>query len=167
MKKLKILIVLSALVVMIPGVSMAERSFGKMYEECGLGGLIFYETDYPIVGIISNITWDLGTTATSSNVSNTGCATDSAKLADFIYDSYVNLEEETVQGDGTHLQALLSIAGCQESARPMLIQSIRSEFSKSLMEKDYYGKTRFSKSENYYNIFQKQVGASSSCQIST
>lgn len=166
MKNLKVLIVLLALVILIPGASISARSFAKMYEECGLGGLIFLETDYPIVGMISNITWDLGTTATSSNVSNT-CANDSAKVADFIYESYVNLEEETVRGDGTHLQALLTIAGCQESARPMLIQSIRGEFSKSLMEKDYFGKSRFSKSENYYNIFQKQVGASSSCAFST
>ena len=162
MNKIKLLIVIGTLLVALPGLSFAERNAGKLFEECGIGGLLF--ENIPVAAIISNIIWDLGTTAISSHASKT-CRTDSAQLADFIYESYVNLEEETVQGEGAHLQALLSIAHCGESARPALIQSIRADFSKSLSAEGYLGQSRYSKSVAFYSLIQARVGSSSSCQI--
>jgi|APSaa5957512622_1039677.scaffolds.fasta_scaffold420405_1 hypothetical protein len=71
MKKLFFIFVL---VLLSTSIYAKERGkLAKAFRNCGLGAMIFDEE--PIGAIISNIVWDLGTTATtSSSMSPDSCA---------------------------------------------------------------------------------------------
>lgn len=49
----------------MPAQAKSNRTFGQIYTQCGLGAMIAPHT--PVVAAITNVTWDLGTTAISSN----------------------------------------------------------------------------------------------------
>lgn len=124
--------------------------------DCGIGAMIFSET--PVGAVISNIIWDLGTTAVSSNISSQNtCKGKNVKVAQFIGTTYANLVEETVKGDGQHIYAMLDIMGCNPSSHTKMIDSIRSDFSQSIRNPAYVEKTSLVKFEEYYNIVQAKV----------
>ncbi len=61
------------------------REFAEIYTDCGLGAMIAPRT--PAVAAVTNVTWDLGTTAISSNISSPdSCMGGQAKMAAFIKD---------------------------------------------------------------------------------
>lgn len=76
-----------------------SREFADIYTDCGLGAMIAPKT--PGVAAVTNVTWDLGTTAVSSNISSPdACVGGKEKTAAFIHDSYSSLEEDLAKGDG-------------------------------------------------------------------
>lgn len=124
--------------------------------DCGIGAMIF--SNLPVGAVISNVIWDLGTTAvTSAGVSKNTCEGKRAKTAMFIGATYANLEDETVKGNGQHMHAMLNIMSCKASAHDGIIQSVRSDFAKSLQSASYAGKSMPQKAEEYYNIVQAKV----------
>lgn len=127
MKKLAKLSLVAALVAGIT-VSAQARSFGEIYTQCGLGGAIAPNT--PAVAAITNVTWDLGTTAISSNISSDGsCSTGSAKVAAFISDSYPSLEKEVAQGEGQYLDTLVSMTKPADMTKADFVAAIRADFA--------------------------------------
>jgi len=121
------------------------------WQHCGLGAIVFPET--PIGAAISNITSDLGTTAVLSKVlSEESCAGNTSnQAAVFIYDSYADLEEETLKGEGQHVAALLDIYNCGAEAKTQVKSGIQAKFVNDLSQPDYAKKAKFDKVKAYYN----------------
>jgi len=118
----------------------------NIYTQCGIGALIFQNTGW--AAAISNIIWDLGTTASTTTTSSEDqCAGKGASVAKFIHETYASVEEELVIGEGAHLTAMLDIVGCDESARPAIISDVRTAFAKSLGEPSFADRTQVQKSE--------------------
>jgi len=146
MKKLKLSLVLMATTLAFTSQAEASggRTFGDIYQECGLGGMIFTHT--PVVAAISNIIWDLGTTAVISNISSPAtCEGDRARIAKFISKSYDNLEVEIAMGEGKYVDTLVSMSHKD-------ISVIRAEFAKVVASNDYAGLNKANKVEKLYNI---------------
>lgn len=127
--------------------SVQARSFGEIYTQCGLGGAL--ASSVPAVAAITNITWDLGTTAITSNISSEGtCAGKSEKVVAFISDSYENLEKDLAQGEGKYLDTLISMTKPTNTTKEAFVASIRSEFAPVVAS----NATNLVKSEALYNI---------------
>lgn len=143
MKKLT----LSALVAstLLAGNAIAEeKPTINPWKHCGIGAMIF--DDNTTAAAISNIIWDLGTTAVSSKVSSEGsCEGKEIKTAQFIQDNYDQVIEETSQGAGTHLTAMLNMLEVEESQQPQVLNTIRTEIADKVVAKQ-------ATPEAYYNV---------------
>ena len=130
---------------------ISSSAFAKnIWRDCGIGALIFTETGW--AAVTSNITWDLGITATSSATSSEGqCAGKSASVGKFLYQNYAMVEEETVMGEGQYLSSVLDILECKRESRPQIIKSIRSKLNKDLNSSDFESRNKIQKTELYYN----------------
>lgn len=150
-----------AILLAVPGVSSASNL--NPWTQCGIGAMIF--SDAPAAAAISNIIWDLGTTAiTSAGLSENSCSGKKAVTAQFIHNTYAILEEETAKGGGQYINAMLTIMGCDSAAHNGIAQSIRADFIQSMQDSSYIEKQPLAKSEAYYNIVQKHVASEYSQQ---
>lgn len=128
---------------MTTSVQADTRSVENILKECGLGGILFKNTS-PALAMVSNITWDLGTTATLSDLSG-GCPGDKqAKVALFISNSYSKLETEIAMGKGEYVDTLATLSGKS-------VQDIRAEFSNVLTTND----SQSTKADKLFNIAVK------------
>jgi len=147
-----------------PVVSFAEEQINP-WTDCGLGAMIF--SKYPAAAGISNIIWDLGTTAvTSSAITPASCAGKNVAAAKFITDTYSNLEEDTVKGEGQHVTAMLDIFGCEKVSQKGIIESVKADFGETLKNSTYSSKSIVEKAQGYYNIVTDKVTGeyAQSCQ---
>ena len=124
--------------------------------DCGIGAMIFPNT--PTAAAISNIIWDLGTTAVSSDLSSKeACKGKRTKSAMFINQTYPELAAETAVGRGEHLVALADILQCQDSARPQLVADIRTGMANNLAQPGFSELTRVQKAEKYFDVVDTTV----------
>ena len=95
-----------------------SRTFADVYAECGIGALLFNKDlsggdNGRILAIISNATWDWGTTAHISNQSSPeNCQGASTTAAAFIYQNYDRIETDLAQGHGEYIDALVTNLSC-------------------------------------------------------
>ncbi|WP_457595652.1 DUF3015 family protein [Hydrogenimonas sp.] len=137
------------------GISAQAREFAEIYTDCGLGALIAPHT--PAVAAVTNVTWDLGTTAISSNVSSPDtCKGGQAKTAAFIFKSYESLEKEIAMGNGKYLDKLIELSGSKKQ-KEKIIRALRKDFSKEVASNSYAKKSRYEKSLTLYNILYSNV----------
>lgn len=133
-----------------------QRSFGDVYTDCGLGALIFNQNGTGnetrrILAIISNITWDLGTTAHISNLSSEEtCQGNSTTTAAFIYQNHQRLETDLAQGGGDHIAALINHLNCSEKQEEV-ITAMRGELSASVDVDGNEQEVAYQKSSTMYN----------------
>lgn len=135
------------------------------FSHCGIGAAIF-END--TAAAISNVIWDLGTTAMTSGISSPQtCNGKDVAAAQFIHETYTNLEEETAQGQGQHITAMLNILGCEATSHSAITNSIRVDFAQDVGAKDYAKKSAVEKSEAYFNTVNSHVNGqfASSCAV--
>lgn len=161
--KVSVVIIVVSLVFAFSPVAEA-RTFAEIYRECGIGALIAH--DIPVLAIILNITWDLGTTAISSDITSPEtCAGGKASTAAFIHDAYDSLEKDLARGSGEYLDTLMALSGCSAVVYQPLSLALREDFSASVAVEGYTDQTRFQKAENLYNLFYKHVDGdfSASC----
>ncbi len=132
------------------------------WQHCGIGAMVFPENG--AAAAISNILWDLGTTAVSSNISSQESCEGSPKVAaaKFITETYASLEDETAKGQGQHLSAMLDILGCSDSVRTDVISDVQASFADMLSDNSYELKNQQQKAESYYNVVQS---ATTSCAV--
>lgn len=136
------------------------RSFGEIYEECGIGAMIAPES--PAVAAVTNVTWDLGTTAIMSNISSpdTCVGGKEEKLAAFIHDSYNDLERNLASGSGTHLDALIVLAGYDVRTardRQACVDKLRDGFTEIVSDAGYTQKNRYEKAKALYELVIQQM----------
>lgn len=145
----------AAVMLMTTNASAESKDFGQIYTECGLGGIIGSaindrETS-KIAAIVTNITWDLGTTA-STSASTDACSNKKVRVANYINQSFEKLEKELAQGEGKYLDALASLVLEGKSSSSEYNTKLRTEFSAVVAEKGYNQLTRLEKVEKLYSI---------------
>lgn len=127
-------------------VSMA-RDFADIYTDCGLGAMIAPKNS--AVAAVTNVTWDSGTTAISSNITSPDtCKGGQDRTAAFIHQSYASLEKDLASGSGKYLSTLTQLTGADPVA-------LRNKFAKVVATPGYSTKTRYEKSEILYNLIYK------------
>ena len=149
-------IVLPILVAMLalPHFGMA-REFAEIYTDCGIGGMIAPRSD--AVAAVTNVTWDLGTTAISSNITSPdSCSGGQAEKAAFIHDSYDALEADLASGHGAYLDALAALAGHEGQTQERFVTAVRSGFAELVASPGYPEQDRFAKAEALYNLVNEQ-----------
>lgn len=140
----------------------AARDFGQIYTECGIGAMVFKNNE--TLAAISNITWDLGTTAASSNYSSEeNCKGAAVSKAAFIHSSYTALEQDIAKGDGKHLNALMDLMRCDTKVRKDVVTSIRTDFAKTVSSVAYSKATPQQKSKQLYDM--TNTGKAASCGV--
>ncbi|MDN3610238.1 DUF3015 family protein [Vibrio ostreicida] len=132
MKKLTLLAAVAG--TFLTGHAMAESNKDDInpWTQCGIGAMIFEDT--APAAAISNIIWDLGTTAVTSRISSEeSCAGSKVKTAQFIQDNYDQVLEETSQGSGEHLVAMLEMLDVNSADQPQVIASVRAQVAENVV----------------------------------
>jgi len=119
------------------------------WKECGIGAMIF--NDNGTAAAISNIIWDLGTTAVSSNISSqNSCEGSGAKTAMFINATLPKLEQDIASGEGEYITAMLELRGCEAASHSDIIKAVREDYTNKPSEN----------AEEFYNTLEKRVETS-------
>ncbi|BFT31807.1 hypothetical protein D210916BOD24_29830 [Alteromonas sp. D210916BOD_24] len=107
------------------------------WKHCGIGAAIF--DDNGAAAAISNIIWDLGTTAITSKVSSEdSCSGKRTKVALFIQDNFDAVLEQTAMGEGEHVNAMLEILEVADANKASIIASVRSAVNANTQPEAYY-----------------------------
>lgn len=122
------------------------REFADIYTDCGLGAMIAPNSD--AVAAVTNVTWDLGTTAISSNATTPDtCQGGKAETAQLIHDVYPQLEQDLARGEGEHLGALLVMTRCDEGVHEELASALRGDLAELTVDSGYEAQSRFQRAE--------------------
>ncbi len=133
-----------------------SREFAEIYTDCGLGAMIAPRT--PAVAAVTNVTWDLGTTAISSNISSPEtCKGGQEKTAAFIYRSYNSLEADIARGEGVYLQTLLDLTETSVENQDAVVRDLRENFAELVAAPGYADQTVKEKSAALYNVVFSSV----------
>ena len=123
----KLAIAATLMTATLSGQAMAQENINP-WKHCGIGAIIF--DDNGTAAAISNIIWDLGTTAVSSKVSSAdSCEGKLVTAAVFIQDNFKKVMEETSQGEGEHLVAVMDILGVEQAERANVIAAVRADMA--------------------------------------
>ena len=156
MSKVMRFTVLGALAFLVYVQPAMAREFADIYTECGLGAMIAPRNT--AVAAVTNVTWDSGTTAISSNITSPDtCNGGQPKTAAFIHNSYKSIESDLASGSGTYLDTLASLSGCPSQDQSKLKAALRQDFAKAVAEPGYSNKSSFEKAELLYNLLYKNV----------
>lgn len=118
------------------------------WQDCGIGAMVFPANG--VAAAISNIIWDLGTTAVTSNVSSqNSCNSEKAKTAMFIKATLPALEQDVATGEGEYLTAMLEIRGCAASSHTDIVEAVRQDLVQKTADN----------AEALYNVVENQVTA--------
>jgi hypothetical protein len=121
--------------------------------------------DNGVAAAISNVIWDLGTTAvTSASASEDNCNATRVQIARFVTESLPNLEEDIVKGEGQHLTAMLNLMGCGTAEKHVVSTAIRNDFSRVMSNTVYPEMDLQQKAESLFNIAENNTV--SSCKAS-
>jgi len=159
-KKIKPAAVASLLGLMIiSGNANAEKEFdfGKIYVGCGLGGMIGSafenKTASQVLAVSTNITFDLGTTASISYFSSDNtCYNNKAVTAAFIHQSYETLEKEIAMGKGEYFDTLAALVVGKGSDADQYQATVRQQFAEVVADESYLQLSRYEKVEKLYYI---------------
>jgi hypothetical protein len=161
MKKLLSVASMLAALALAPTSSVQAREFADIYTECGLGAM--FAPNNGAVAAITNVTWDLGTTAVSSNVSSADtCQGGKKKVASLIQNAYPQLTADIAKGQGQNLDALSVAAQCGPTAGDKFKTQVRYQFGQSAAQGQ--GKTQLDKNEDLYGIV-KSSAVQAGCSI--
>jgi hypothetical protein len=158
--KRNILIASALAVTMVSGAAVAEEKefdFGKIYVECGLGGMIGsaveHKTTSQVLAVVTNVTWDLGTTASTSYfTSEDTCYNQKARTAAFINQSYENLEKEIASGQGEYFDALANLARDEQQSISDYQANLRNKFALIVADDSYTQLSRYEKVQKLYEV---------------
>ncbi|WP_299776036.1 DUF3015 family protein [uncultured Tateyamaria sp.] len=128
---------------------MASAQDVNPWQECGIGAIVF--PDNGAASAISNIIWDLGTTAVSTALSSPDqCQGATVQVAAFVSQGYDHISRETVVGDGMYLQTLMDGINCDPAIQPALLADVRDDFAAQLQDPDFSAKDDSGKAEAYF-----------------
>lgn len=122
------------------------RSVEQIYKQCGIGGAIFGNSS-EILAIISNVTFDLGTTAAISNsMSPETCQGGNVRAAVLIKEAFPSVEQDLAAGEGAHLSALANVASCDS------VSAIRNDYGQYTQTTAYKQASQQQNVETLYRI---------------
>lgn len=107
----------------------STRAKPNPWLDCGIGAMIFPDSNLEVAAGISNVIWDLGTTAVISAQSSpdTCNGLDNVEMAVFIQRTYATLEADVARGEGDNLDALVALTGASDEA--VFIDTLRAEYA--------------------------------------
>lgn len=127
----------------------AAGSGPNPFSDCGIGAALFPK--HPVGAVISNVIWDIGTTAlTSATASPETCSGDAVQTAAFILESYDSLVEDTARGEGAHLATLLELMDIDEAGKADFVTSVRISHADLVNSAEYASMTDAEKAEHLY-----------------
>lgn len=147
-----------------PASKKTGREFPEIYIECGLGAMI--APKHPPVAAVTNVTWDSGTTAISSDLTTPdACKGVKARSARFINESYPALEKDLASGSGKYLDSLMAVAGCAPSVHQDLTAMLRADFTDFVAAPGYDAKSHIERAGTLHKLLHKNIDESfaSSC----
>jgi hypothetical protein len=126
--------------------------------DCGIGAMIFPDDNLEVGAGISNIIWDLGTTAVTSAMSSpdTCAGTSNVQMAVFIQRTYPTLEKELADGRGAHLSALASLVEAADADAFAL--SLRQEMAAEIAKPGYTELAYDEKAQALYAAARRVAG---------
>lgn len=128
-----------------------SKDLQEIFENCGLGALIFPE--WPIGASVSNFTWDWGTTATTSGLTTPdACAGRSAVVAAFIHRTYDSIEEDLAHGNGKYLEMLGRLCDKSPDESVAFVEQVRDGFREMVAAGGYSELDRLEKSKMLYQL---------------
>jgi len=144
----------SCLFIFSSGASAATAGSGpNPYSDCGIGAALFPNTSW--AAAISNVIWDVGTTAViSATASPQTCEGENVVAAIFIRDTYDQLIEDTATGQGAHATALFEIFSCSATEQKSAIAAFRPEVQKVISRNDYLGQPTLERAAAIYQAAQ-------------
>ncbi|MCI5045941.1 MAG: DUF3015 domain-containing protein [Aquisalinus sp.] len=148
--------IVASAAVIVAGTASAQnspmRDAPNPWLDCGIGAMIFPDDNLELGAGISNIIWDLGTTAVTSAASSpdTCSGLSNVRSAMFIQKSYAQLETEIARGEGENLTALSSLAGCSAETQPAFVQSVRQSAAQRMASPEFETMSYNQKSEALY-----------------
>lgn len=128
------------------------------YRDCGIGAALFPNTTW--AAVTSNAIWDVGTTAiTSATASPETCSGASAKVAQFVANTYVAVVDETARGQGEHLTAVLGLYGCTVTEHPVIVADVRSVIGERIASAEFASLSDHERSEQFFLALDGRVRA--------
>ncbi|MCA1769484.1 MAG: DUF3015 domain-containing protein [Halomonas sp.] len=138
----------------------ATNSNINPWQHCGIGAMIF--DDNTTAAAISNVIWDLGTTAvTSATISPDTCNSKDIRVAQFIDETYDQLAMETAMGEGEHLAAALGLMNCSAEANQQVVSQLRTDLQGASAAAGYADEAHADKAFQYYNSLNQAAAACS------
>jgi len=138
--------------------AMAEGQAGSgpnPFSDCGIGAAIFENN---VAAAISNVIWDVGTTAvTSATASPETCNGKEVEAAAFIFESYEDLVVESSHGEGEHLDALLTILAVTDDSKANVVSELRVELANLISASNYSEQSAVQRAESLYNVLIDSV----------
>lgn len=139
-------------------VGAQAREFAEIYTQCGLGAMIAPSSD--AVAAVTNVTWDLGSTAISSNISSPDtCQGGKKKVASLLLQSLPQIEQDLARGQGHYATTLLTSAGCAQAAHAPLLRAVRQDVAQLHAQSGYAAQSRVEKSAAVYDVVKQRVEA--------
>lgn len=163
--KAKLAAMIVAAAAAVPGSVLAadgDKAVGSgpnPFSDCGIGAALFPKVD--VAAVLSNIIWDLGSTAvTSATASPETCTGKEVKAAAFIMDGIEDLQLETAAGEGAHLAALMNILDVPAEARTDVLTSVRKDMAAAVAAPGYADLDARTQASRYYDSVMAAVKAS-------
>jgi hypothetical protein len=155
MKKIIAGMVMSAaFLVTAPAQARSNHSLEHIYTQCGIGGLVFGRINN-VLAVISNVTWDLGTTAViSDSLSPELCGGQIVARAVFIKENFPSIEQDLASGRGEHLMALNSLMACSAAS-----SHLRADYAKYTLGASYKQANAAENSEELFRIVNDNLDA--------
>ena len=139
----KLTLATTLIAALFAGNAMAQDDINP-WKHCGIGAMIF--DDNGTAAAISNVIWDLGTTAISTKISSAeSCNGKRATAALFIQNNFNQIVEETSQGAGEHLSAMLEILEVEAQQQDAVINNVRTNVANAMASENALN------AEFYYN----------------
>lgn len=102
----------------------------NFYADCGIGGAIFKNDTG---GIISNLIWDWGLTATTSFMSSPEtCEGKEVQAANLIRETFDSFAQDVARGEGENLSVALQIYGCVGDQADQAVTHLRSNMASAI-----------------------------------
>lgn len=109
------------------------------FVECGIGAALFPDLHW--AAAISNVIWDLGSTAVTSALSSPQmCNAKKVKTATLILETLPELEKDLAMGDGEFVVALAGTMGCS-AHKDTIVADMRQSYAKQVANVDYVRET--------------------------
>jgi hypothetical protein len=111
--------------ILVSGINTAKAEKINAWQHCGLGAAIF--PDNGTAAAVSNIIWDLGTTALTSQMSSEEtCSGNRGQTVTFIKETFPALENDVAMGEGEYISAMLELRGCDASVAPAIREAYQA-----------------------------------------
>ena len=147
-------------VIAITSLGVMPANAVNPYRQCGIGAAIF--PDNGTAAAISNVIWDLGSTAiTSATLTPETCSGEAVDTAKFILETIDNLESDIALGEGEHVDALASLMQCDGSAN--LAEMTSTNYASFVSSEEYQSASNVTKASAFYDSLK--ASDTKSCKV--